>query len=157
MNVYTIKAINEDEAKVMASNAYNSVVISTFDYKKYNNVPEEKIPETMGIDLVENEGILGLKYKAPTVSRINSFNLENIITEGNSSKKLVYEILDSDRHVYASLDSKKDALKKGKELIKELKKDLVCEKVYRVDPEHVTAFKLTYTPPELNTYVLITK
>lgn len=155
MVIYTIKAATEEAAKQIALEKYNTTVISTFDYKQFSKVTTEELASKLNLTPNHNEGLLTMSEKAPSVSRVNPYNLENIVTEGASSKKLVYEILDSDGKIYASEGSKKDALKKGKELIKQLNRDLVCKKVYRVDSAHEIAFKLTYTPQKLeNTYTL---
>ncbi len=155
MIVYTFKATTDEEAKQIASENYNTTVISTFDYKQFSKVTTEELASKLNLTPNPGEGILTMSEKAPTVSRVNPYNLENVVTEGACSKKLVYEILDSEGKIYDSEESKKDALKKGKELIKQLNKDLICKKVYRVDPEHEVAFRLTYTPHKAeNTYTL---
>lgn len=89
--------------------------------------------------------------------RERPYKFNNIVTEGQLTKKRVFEIKTAEGKIVATAESKGEASRKAKEVMKEVREDLVCEVVYRVDDDHKTVFTLDYVPSKntnLGTYIV---
>lgn len=112
---------------------------------------DDKMTETTG------SAYIVVVEKGSEDVRERPYKFNNIITEGQLTKKRVFEIKTTEGKIVATAETKGEASRKAKEVMKSVKEDLVCEQVYRVDDEHKTVFTLDYVPSKntnLGTYIV---
>ena len=163
MKILEINTFNRDEAKEKALEQGLTVVKDVTRRFIANNCPEDieafakeqfekdKLTDTTGTAYI----ITKVKGSADMKNRPYTFN--NVPVKGSAVKSRVFEIRTVSGVLVDTAKSKGEASRKAKAAMKEVKENMVCEIVYRVDDEHKTAFTLDYTPSKnttLGTYIV---
>lgn len=163
MKIITIEAFSLEEAKKKAAEQGLTVVKDVTRRYDINGAPEDietfateqfekdKMTETTGTAYL----VAKIKGSADTKERPYKFN--NVVTEGQLTKKRVFEIKTVSGKLVDTAESKGEASRKAKAAMKDVKEDMVCEQVYRVDDAHKTVFTLDYAPSkgtQLGTYIV---
>lgn len=152
MKIIEIEAFSLDEAKTKAAEQGLTVVKDVT--RRYVNAgsPEDvepfakeqfekdKLTETTGTAYL----VTKVKGSADTKERPYIFN--DIKTEGQVTKKRVFEIRTVSGKLVATATTKGQASRKAKAAMKEVKEGMYCEVVYRVDDAHAKVFTLDYSP-----------
>lgn len=152
MKIIEIEAFSLDEAKTKAVEQGLTVVKDVT--RRYTNAgsPEDvesfakeqfkkdKMTDTTGTAYI----ITKVKGSADTKERPYTFN--DIKTEGQSTKRRVFEIRTASGKLVDTGLTKGDAARKAKAAMKEVKENMYCEVVYRVDDAHAKVFTLDYSP-----------
>ena len=90
-------------------------------------------------------------------TRQRPYELVNNVVEGQLSKKRVFQIKTVSGKLVAEANTKADAIRVAKNMMKTVRENMVCEQVYKVlEPKNV-AFMLNYVPSvgtKLGTYVV---
>lgn len=166
MKILEIKAYSFADAKEQAAAQGLTVVKNvTGRYKNraeaITDDPRKEFCEKCFVDdkMTETTGsaYIVVVEKGSEDVRERPYKFNNIVTEGQLTKKRVFEIKTADGKVVATAESKGEASRVAKNAMKEVKEDLVCEQVYRVDNDHKTAFTLDYVPSKgtkLGTYIV---
>lgn len=165
MKIIGIQAYSFADAKEQAAKQGLTVVKNvTMRYQKAGEPKDEKLDEFCKKCFEDDKmtETTGSAYiivweKGSEDVRERPYKFNNIITEGQLTKKRVFEIKTAEGKIVATAESKGEASRKAKEAIKDVKENLVCEVVYRVDDEHKTVFTLDYTPSKntnLGTYIV---
>ena len=152
MKIIEIEAFSLDEAKTKAVEQGLTVVKDVT--RRYTNAgsPEDvesfakeqfekdKMTDTTGTAYI----VTKVKGSADTKERPYTFN--DVKTEGQSTKKRVFEIRTVSGKLVNTGLTKGDAARKAKAAMKEVKENMYCEVVYRVDAAHAKVFTLDYSP-----------
>lgn len=152
-----IKAFTLDEAKEKAkqqgmfvlkniTSSWNKMgkPISNFEFKLFaiEMLDKYKIRDAEGV------GLLVAIIPGNSEKKIRPYKIHNSFFPGKKGKKRFFEIrCAEDGRLLAETSTKNEAVRKSKQLITELKKDIVCKIVWRpAIPEQEIAFKLDYVP-----------
>lgn len=163
MRKMTIKAFSLEEAKAKALEDGISVVRNvTPSFKDKNPVDFDVFAKEMleknKLDKATGVGCLVVVEAGSADTRERPYEYINNVAEGTLSKKRVFEVRTAaeDKFV-AAAETKAEAARLAKAAMKELKEDLVCKQVYRIDKDHELAFNLNYVPSsntKLGTYIV---
>ncbi len=163
MRKFEINAYSFNEAKEIATSQYGLTVVKnvTPSFKSLNPVDFDTFAQDM-LDknkLTEATGVgcIVVKEAGSADTRERPYEYVNNIIDGHSSKKRVFEIKTIDGEFVAEAETKGEAARKAKVVMKDFKKDMVCKQVYRVDKDHELAFTLKYVPSantKLGTYIV---
>ena len=163
MKKITINAYSFEEAKQKALEEGITVVRNvTPSFKKENPVDFDVFAQQM---LEKNKltnatgvGCIVVSEVGSADTRERPYEFINNVTEGQLTKKRVFEIRTvSDDTLVAEAETKVEAARLAKAAMKNVKQDLVCKQVYRVDDDHALAFSLNYVPSsntKLGTYIV---
>jgi len=152
MKKFEINAFSLEEAKSKALEMGVSVIKNvTKSFKNEKPVDFDLFAEEMlkknKIDNATGVGCIVVLEAGSTDTRERPYELINNVTEGALTKKRVFEILKkSDGTLVATGETKGDAIRAAKNVMKNIKEDLVCKQVYRVVGSHELAFELKYVP-----------
>jgi hypothetical protein len=159
MRKFVIEAFSYDEAKAKAlENGLTVVRNVTMSYKnaqspRYEDLDAfcEEILKKHKLDATTGVGCMVVMENGSADTRERPYEFENVKSEGTLSKKRMFEIRTvEDDVLVASADNKAQAARLAKAAMKNVKRDLICKQVYKVDSDHETAFRVKYTP-SLNT------
>lgn len=152
MKKFEINAFSLEEAKSKALEMGVSViknVTKSFKNEKptdFDLFAEEMLKKNK-IDNATGVGCIVVLEAGSADTRERPYELINNVTEGALTKKRVFEILKkSDGTLVATGETKGDAIRAAKNIMKSIKEDLVCKQVYRVVGAHELAFELKYVP-----------
>ena len=152
MKIVEIEAFSLDEAREKAAEQGLTVVKdvtrryvnadSPEDIEAFANeqFEKDKMTETTGTAFV----VVATKGSADTKERPYTFN--NVVTEGQLTKKRVFEVHTESGKLVATAETKGEASRKAKAAMKDVKENMYCEQVYRVDEAHARVFTIDYTP-----------
>lgn len=152
MKKFEINAFSLEEAKSKALEMGVSViknVTQSFKNEKptdFDLFAEEMLKKNK-IDNATGVGCIVVLEAGSADTRERPYELINNVTEGALTKRRVFEILKkSDGTLVATGETKGDAIRAAKNIMKSIKEDLVCKQVYRVVGAHELAFELKYVP-----------
>ena len=152
MKKFEINAFSLEEAKSKALEMGVSViknVTKSFKNEKptdFDLFAEEMLKKNK-IDNATGVGCIVVLEAGSADTRERPYELINNVTEGALTKRRVFEILKkSDGTLVATGETKGDAIRAAKNIMKNIKEDLVCKQVYRVVGAHELAFELKYVP-----------
>lgn len=166
MKKIIVNAYSFDEAKQVALNNGLTIVRNVtpsynkekdaegFDFDSFaeSTLVKHKLDKSTGV------GCIVIQEAGSADTRERPYKFENNITEGNLTKKRVFQVRTADDDtLVAEADNKAFAARLAKSAMKVVKKDLVCKQVYKVDDQHELAFSLKYTPSlktKLGTYII---
>lgn len=163
MRIFEINAYSLNEAKEIAASQYGITIVRNVTVTYTKEKPESfemfandifskhKLTESSGV------GCVVIKFPGSADTRERPYKYINNISEGQLKKHRVFEIRDTDDKLVAEAETKGEAARKAKQIMKDIKKDLCCKQVYRVDKDHEVAFTLQYTPSSnttLGTYII---
>lgn len=163
MKKFEINAYSFEEAKAKALEMGITVVRNvTPSFKNEKPVDFDDFALAMlkknHIDTATGVGCIVVKEAGSADTRERPYEFVNNVTEGSLTKKRVFQIVKvSDNSVVTEADTKADAARAAKAAMKDLREDLVCRQVYRVDKDHELAFTLKYVPSnntKMGTYVV---
>lgn len=152
MKIIEIEAFSLDEAKTKAveqgltvvkdvtrryTNAGSPEDIESFAKEQFE---KDKMTDTTGTAYI----VTKVKGSADTKERPYTFN--DVKTEGQSTKRRVFEIRTASGKLVDTGLTKGEAARKAKAAMKEVKENMYCEVVYRVDDAHAKVFTLNYSP-----------
>lgn len=152
MKKFEINAYSLNEAKEKAlANGVTVIKNVTPSFKNEKPVDFDKFAEDMlkknKIDTATGVGCIVVIEAGSADTRERPYELINNVTEGPLTKKRIFEVRKkSDDTLVAEAETKGDAIRKAKNIMKEVRTDLVCKQVYRVLGDHGKAFELKYTP-----------
>lgn len=152
MKIIEIEAFSLDEAKTKAVEQGLTVVKDVT--RRYTNAGSPEDVESFAKEQFETDEMTNttgtayivtkVKGSADTKERPYTFN--DVKIEGQSTKKRVFEIRTVSGKLVDTGLTKGDAARKAKAAMKEVKENMYCEVVYRVDDAHAKVFTLDYTP-----------
>lgn len=152
MKKFEINAFSFEEAKQKALDLGITIVRNvTMSFK--NEKPEDfdafaeamlkknKLENTTGV------GCVVVMEAGSADTRERPYEVINNNVEGSLTKKRVFEIRKkSDGLTVGEAETKGQALREAKKLMKDLREDLVCKQVYHVLGDKELAFTLKYVP-----------
>lgn len=129
-----------------ATKAYNKVKnTDSLDAFCNDYMHKHHLDETSGV------GCIIVESAGSADTRERPYKYINNTTVGPLKKKRVFQVRrKSDDSLVYEAESKGDAARGAKSLMKHVKEDLICTQVYKVLGEHEVAFELNYAP-SLNT------
>lgn len=152
MKKFEIEAYSFDEAKAKALEMGMTVVKNvTPSFKNEKPVNFDDFAERMlkknHIDTATGVGCIVVLEAGSADTRERPYEYINNVVEGQLRKKRIFEVRTkaTDRLV-AEGETKGDAVRAAKAVMKELREDLICKQVYRVLGSHELAFELKYVP-----------
>ena len=163
MKIIEIRAFSLEEAKEKAVeqgltvmkdvtrryvNAQTPDDIEAFANEQFT---KDHLTDTVGVAYI----ITKVKGSADTKERPYTFN--NVVNTSGMTKRRVFEIRTVSGDLVDTADTKGDAARKAKAAMKNVKENMTCEQVYRVDDAHKTVFTVDYTPSKnttLGTYII---
>lgn len=163
MRKLTINAYSFDEAKQKALEEGITIVRNvTPSFKKENPVDFDVFAQQM---LEKNKltnatgvGCIVVSEAGSADTRERPYDFINNVTEGQLTKRRVFEVRTvANDTLVAEAETKSEAARLAKAAMKNVKQDLVCKQVYRVDDDHALAFSLNYVPSsntKLGTYIV---
>ena len=163
MRKLTINAYSFDEAKQKALEEGITVVRNvTPSFKKENPVDFDVFAQQM---LEKNKltnatgvGCIVISEAGSADTRERPYEFINNVTEGQLTKRRVFEVRTAANDtLVAEAETKVEAARLAKAAMKNVKQDLVCKQVYRVDNDHALAFSLKDVPSsntKLGTYIV---
>lgn len=165
MQKFVINAFSFDEAKEKAlENGFTIVRNVTLSYKNENPSDEnfdtfcESILKKNKLDATTGVACVIVKEAGSADTRERPYEFINNKVEGTLTKKRMFEIRTTDDDVLiATADNKAQAARLAKAAMKNIKKDLICKQVYKVDDAHEKAFTVKYVPSantKLGTYIV---
>lgn len=151
MKKFEINAFSFDEAKAKALEMGITIVRNvTTSFKNERPADFDVFAEEMlkknHIDTSTGVGCIVVVEAGSADTRERPYEYVNNLTEGSLTKKRVFEICKVDGTLIAEADTKADAARLAKAAMKDVKEDLICKQVYRVDAAHELAFTLKYVP-----------
>lgn len=153
MKKIEINAFSFEEAKEKALAEGITVVKNvTASFKKsdenvdFNDFATEVLKKNK-LDTTTGVGCIVVIEPGSADTRERPYTLVNNVTEGSLIKKRIFEIRKkSDDSLVATAETKGDAIRTAKKHMKEVREDLICKQVYRVQGDKEVAFSLNYTP-----------
>ena len=152
MQKLEFSAFSLEDAKQQAlALGVNVVKNVTPSYKKENPSDIDEFGAEMlkknRIKEDSKDGVIIVVESGMADTRERPYTFINNTVEGQLTKKRVFEIRKvSDDSLVAEAETKGDAARVAKAIMKSVKEDLVCKQVYRVLGKKAVAFELNYTP-----------
>ena len=152
MKKFEITAFSLEEAKAKALEMGVTVIKNvTQSFKNERPVDFDLFAEEMlkknKIENATGVGCIVIIEAGSTDTRERPYEFVNNVVEGPLAKRRIFEVLKkSDGTLVTTGETKGDAIRAAKKLMKNLKEDLICKQVYRVLGAHELAFELKYVP-----------
>ena len=113
---------------------------SDFDSWANDMLVKNRLADSAGV------GLMVVLDAGSADTRQRPYEFVNNVVEGQLSKKRVFQIKTKSGKIVAEANTKVDAVRVAKSMMKTVREDMVCEQVYKVlEPKNV-AFTLNYVP-----------
>lgn len=148
---FEIATYSLNEAKEMARvQGLNVVKNVTMSYNRFDGEFDdfaEDILKKNKIDPSSNDGCIVVLEPGSADTRERPYEFINYHAEGSLTKKRMFEVRTKDSgKLVATAETKAEAARQAKAVMKDVREDLVCRQVYHVLGEHEIPFELKYTP-----------